>query len=168
MDVIAFVLSCFALPISVVSLVFVWRRDQRDKARRTDEEKRHAWEQERRHRDRTPKLHGGIEPMNEGAWHRLWVELDSGESLTSLRVELPDDAGLQFTPSQNGVGSDAVLAVADWNDLATTGRAVWRIEQIVERKRTVRVVGRCRIGDDEWPVPVDIQTPSAPARFYML
>lgn len=166
MEIAAFVFSCLALPISLVSVAFVWRRDQRDKARRVEEERRHSWEHDRRHTERQPKLVGGSGAMSGGGWHRLWVELESCEALTALRVELPDDAGMAFPPGQDGVDNDEPWR-ATWGELATGRRAVWRLGLTDEKRRTVRVVVRCSVGDEQWPVPVDIETPRSPGRVWV-
>jgi hypothetical protein len=149
-----------ALIVSILSVIFtggglIYAHQQADSARKTAD-----LEAARRHEERTPRLHGGIEPMNSGGWYRLWLELDSTEPLSGLVATLPADKGLAFPPSQDGVALGGPSLTATHEGQVQGGsRAAWRIELAEKRARKVRVTVVCKRASEEWRLLVDTDVP---------
>jgi len=160
----AFVVSLFALIVSSTAVLFTKR--QSDAAIRTV-----ALDAERRHQERTPTFDGGIELVNDGKWHRLWLRLTSPEALSSVEVEINEGSGVAFTTGQHGVNPTEpapVLHIYTADEHGATGlapdeRTAWRVQLSASRSPKVRLMVRSVIGDDLWTVPIPVDVPLDPS-----
>lgn len=124
MDIAAFVVSLFALAVASSSASYARRQ-----ARINDD---------RRREERSPRYTAEIE--DAGGWYRLWLRLESSESIDGLTVSVIDDrTGVSFTHGQNGV--DPSLSSrrlqASHGRLAPGQAAVWRLDLDDARTRKV-------------------------------
>lgn len=156
MALAALLISFVSLAVAIGSFVYTRRRDHRDRDRRREE--------------RGPCFLGGIEPMNDGAWHRLWLELNSTEPLTSLMAELVRGAGVAFTSGQDGVDPAGPPTTARWDaPLAAGHRATWRVAlEEDDRAKETLVRATCWRGKESWTVLVMVQVPPRAPRMYVL
>jgi hypothetical protein len=158
----AFVVSVVALIIALVSAGYT--RLQGVETRRLRQ-----IEASRRQEERTPRLAGEVESVNDGGWFRLWLTLESTTPLLGLAVRIVQGEGVSFTSGQNGVApmqAHPLDAVYDKTEPFTQGnRHAWAIEFDPEHGPSrMRVRVTCRGLDDNgddvtWPVLVDIDLP---------
>ena len=97
----AFIVASLALLVSVGSAVFAKRGADETRALR-------AIESQRRHTERSPALGAQVEEMNveeeanQGQWHRLWLILETSETLDSVHAEILDEPDVWFADGQRG------------------------------------------------------------------
>jgi hypothetical protein len=89
-------LSAVAVVVSVVSALYAKRvADETKELRKI--------ESDRRHNERTPTFSAEIEEMNAGQWYRMWLALETEESIDSVEVEIIDGKDVYFGDGQTGV-----------------------------------------------------------------
>jgi len=138
-----------ALGISVIALVIAVASAKYTRDQAVESRKMRQIEAERRHQERTPEFAAEVEPVNDGAWFRLWLTLDGATPLHRIEAHLLDPEGASFTTGQDGVAAGNARpqdAVGDFPDGLLSGdRHCWRIElgKDPSAGTTVRVRVRC-------------------------
>jgi len=160
----AFVVSILAVVASSVAVFFTKR--QSDAATRMAE-----LEAERRHQERSPTFTGGIELVNDGQWHRLWLRLTSRERLSRVEVEITEGTGVSFTAGQYGVDPTKTGPILQAHragehgatELAPDERTTWRIQLTEPRSPEIRLAVHSTSGDAQWNTTVPISVPTNPS-----
>lgn len=154
-ELAAVLIAGLALVVSIGSVVF---------ARRSVDEARamHVIESQRRHAERSPALHAHVEEMNQGQWHRLWLILESSESLDFVRADILDEPDVWFADEQSGVQQGVGRTrAATWGTIPVGKReAAWRIAVGEAAPDSMRLLLTCSIGSDQWPVLLTVDLPA--------
>ncbi len=161
MAVAALALSMVSIVIAVTSVVHARRQA-------VSTEQMASNDADRRRLERVPDLVGEIEPVNDGAWHRLRLRLLSDEALTGLTVEIIDGHGVAFTGSQNGVDSSSPypIQLASWGSLSPSETACWRVQLGEQGSTELWLLVTCRgaAAKDRWTRTLKAEAPVGPPR----
>jgi|GEM_PF-5970353 hypothetical protein len=155
MDLFVVLVSALALVVSIGSAVYAKRGADETRELR-------AIESQRRHDERTPRLDAQIETLNEGQWHKLWLILQSAESLDAFKVDILDDPDVWFGDGQTGVEPGVGRTrTANWGALPI-GKREAALRVVIGNKAPgeMRLLVTCTIGDDRWPVVCTVDLPS--------
>jgi hypothetical protein len=149
MDVAAFVVSLFALAVASVSAYYARRQARINEDRRREE--------------RSPRYTAEIE--DAGGWYRLWLRLESSESIEGLTASVVDDrAGVSFTHGQNGVDpSLSSRRLEARHGRVTAGQAAaWRLDldDAHTRKVWLRVDSEGTQAQDRWTQTILAEVPA--------
>jgi len=166
----AVLIAGLALVVSLGSVVFAKRSVDEARAMR-------AIESQRRHAERSPSLDGQVEEMNQGQWHRLWLNLKTSEPLDSVRADILDEPDVWFADGQTGVQPGVGRTrTAIWGGLSVGKReAAWRIaigkaaphsmpllHDLLHRRLSKSRITRVHQtgAGPEWPVLLTVDLPS--------
>ncbi len=150
------VIAIVALVVSVASAVFAgWQAVETRRVRQI--------EGGRRHEERTPTFRVGVEPLNDGQWHRVWVILTSAEALDSLAVTILDPQHAWFPSGQAGVEPGPDSKHASWGHVAPGVRDVaFRVQWDHDDSHVVRLALRSKRGAERWGVQAEVELPAKP------
>lgn len=154
MAVAALIIALLALIVSVGSGVYTRMQGL--------ETKRLAQiEAERRHEERKPVFVPQVEPVNGGAWYRLWLGLEDGPHLAGLDLEIIEARGVAFPPPQDGVDPRGREPnIATWGEIRPGERACWRIELWERQPREMRARVLARgVNGESWVIPLLVHVP---------
>ena len=149
-------IALISLVVSVASAGFTgWQAIEMRRARRIEEQ--------RRHHERTPEFRAEVEPLNEGAWHRLWIVLTTPEALDSLTVTILEPHSVWFPPEQTGVEPASASKNASWGLVEPGMRNVaFRIEWEDDNSGLLRLSLRGTRGPEIWNVQEAVELPEKP------
>ena len=155
MSLAAFVVSVVALLVAGASVAY-----SRTQAKAGEAMARH--DRERRHEERTPRL--SATSRVDGSWQRIGIALDGPEDLDALVLR-------QLPPRLNEADTGCLVDTADGRRLnevqlgpVVVGMQVaarYQVNSDANRGTLARFHAVCRLGDDIWTIPVEVEYPNS-------
>lgn len=155
MALAALLVSILALLVAGLSALYT--RKQANEAEAT-----RRIEQDRRHDERQPHLRARVEPVSNGAWCRLWLELESAEPVTATTVEILGSS-ITFPSNQQGVASGdqaPLIATSEGQSpLSQASPLCWRVLVDEGQEAQERLLVTCHRGEERWQSVLSVDLP---------